>query len=208
VTVTGEIGADAAHIRSALVAAARNMTTLHVRMDQLRTAVAPYPVVKNLEVRTDFPNGIRIRVVEQSPVGDVVVDGRRIAVAGDGTLLHDVTASATLPVIPLRVAPGGSRLSEPGARNAVAVLAAAPYQLLSRISQVTTVAAHGLVAQIRNGPSVYFGDADRLQDKWKAVTAVLADAGSAGAIYIDVTDPGRPAAGAGSTSASSSGSGG
>jgi hypothetical protein len=50
--------------------------------------------------------------------------------------------------------------------------------------------------QLRSGPSVYFGDSADLDAKWLAATEVLADPGSAGASYIDVTDPSRPAAGA------------
>jgi cell division protein FtsQ len=204
VTVTGVSGPDAGQIRRALVASARTMTTLDVQIGQLRTAVAPYPVVKNLQVSTQFPHGMRIQVIEQIPVAAVSVDGRSIAVAADGTLLHDVVASSQLPVIPLRVPPGGSRLTDPAARGAVAVLAAAPYPLLSHLVQVTSDGAHGLVAQVRNGPSIYFGDAHELAAKWAAAIGVLAQAGSAGASYIDVTDPGRPAAGPGSTSSSSS----
>jgi cell division protein FtsQ len=204
VSVIGATGPDGTRIRKALVAAARNMTTLDVRMDQLRTATSPYPVVKDLSVSTQFPHGMRIHVIEQDPVAGVVVGGRTIAVAGDGTLLHDVTASGSLPAIPLRVPPGGSRLTDRDALRAVALLAAAPGQLLPRISQVTTAAAHGLVAQLRNGPSLYFGDDSHLAAKWAAVGAVLADAGSAGAAYVDVTDPERPAAGAGSSAVSAS----
>jgi cell division septal protein FtsQ len=205
VSVSGASGADGPRIRSALIAAARNMTTLDVRMHQLRVAVSPYPAVKDLRVSTQFPHGMRIQVIELNPVAGVVVDGRTIAVAGDGTLLHDVPASGSLPAIPLRVPPGGAQLTDRDALHAVALLAVAPYQLLSRISRVTTVPTHGLVAQLRSGPSIYFGDATRLHAKWAAATAVLADPGSAGAVYIDVTDPGRPAAGAGSSGASSSG---
>jgi cell division protein FtsQ len=197
VVVSGQSGPDAEQIRAALMSAAKNMTTLDVRMDQLRTAVAPFPVVKDLRVTTQFPHGMRIMVIEQVPVGAVAVGGRAIAVAGDGTLLHDVPVSPSLPAIPLRVPPGGTRLSEPDALHAVSLLAAAPYAMIARISRVSTDASHGLVAQLRNGPSIHFGDAGRLADKWIAATAVLTDAGSSGAAYIDVTDPARPAAGAG-----------
>jgi cell division protein FtsQ len=196
VTVTGISGPDSGQIRRALTAAASNMTTLDVRMNDLRTAVAPYPVVKTLHVSTQFPHGMRIKVVEQIPVGAIVVGGRSIPVAGDATLLHDVVATGSLPSIPVRALPAGSSVTDAQARGAVAVLAAAPYQLLAHISQVTSVATHGLVAQIRAGPSIYFGDTTRLQAKWSAAAEVLADPGSAGAVYIDVTDPRRPAAGA------------
>ena len=166
VTVTGQTGPDAAAIRSALASAARSMTTLDVRIDQLRTAVSPFPEVKDLRVSTQFPHGMRIRVIEQLPVAAVEVGGRQIPVAADGTLLHDVAAASSLPLIPLAVPPGGPRLTDPAAARAVTLLAAAPYQLLSRISQVTTVAGHGLVAQVRGGPSIYFGDATDLRAKW------------------------------------------
>jgi cell division protein FtsQ len=182
------------------------MTTLDVSMGQLRNAVSPYPVVKDISVSTQFPHGMRITVFEQRPVGAIVVAGHRTAVAADGTLLPNVPAPASLPAIPVRVLPGGNRVSQPGTRNAVAVLAAAPYQFLGRITQVITMPAHGLVVQLRDGPTLYFGAATRLDAKWAAVIAVLADHSSAGARYIDVTDPVRPAAGSGaSASAASSG---
>jgi cell division protein FtsQ len=203
VVVIGEQGPNAARIRAALTTAARKMTTLHVRMDQLRTAVARYPVVKDLQVSTEFPHGLRITVIELRPVATVNFGGRATAVAGDGMLLRYSGAGASLPVIPLRRAPAGSRLGEPDAVHAVALLAAAPYALVAKISQVSTVSPHGLVAQLRNGPSIYFGPPSSLAAKWKAAIAVLAAPGSVGAPYVDVTDPARPVAGAaGSTSGS------
>jgi cell division protein FtsQ len=201
VTVVGQSGPDAAAIRLALTSAARSMTTLNAGVSRLRAAVASFPEVKDLRVSTQFPHGMRIQVIEQLAVGAVQVGGRRVAVASDGTLLHDITATTSLPLIPLTVPPGGPRLTDPAAANAVALLAAAPYQLLSRVSQVSTVAGHGLVAQVRGGPSIYFGDAAELRAKWDSATAVLGDSGSAGSSYIDVTDPVRPAAGAGGATA-------
>lgn len=200
VTVVGVGGPDAAKVRSALISAARAMTTLDVQPDELRSAVAQYPVVKDLQVSTQFPHGMRIRVIEQVPVGVVVVAGRRISVAGDGTLLHDVPPPQNLPTIPVRVPPGGSRVSAGDGSDEVAVLAAAPYSLLMRVSQIIKTGPHGIVIQMRSGPSIYFGDATSLVAKWTAVSGVLADPGSAGAYYIDVTDPHRPAAGTAQTS--------
>jgi cell division protein FtsQ len=195
VAITGAYGPDARQIRSALTLAARNMTTLDVRIGQLRTAVGPYPVVKDLRVSTQFPHGLRIRVIEHLPVGALLAGGHAVAVTGDGTLLHDV-ATGSLPEVPVRLLPGGSQVTDRSTLDALALLSAAPARLLSRIAQVTDGAAHGLVVQLRSGPSIYFGDASELGAKWTAATEVLADPGSAGAIYIDVSDPSRPAAGA------------
>jgi cell division protein FtsQ len=195
VTITGVYGPDAAQIRSALVLAARNMTTLDVRLGQLRTTVEPYPVVKDLRVSIQFPHGLRIRVIEQLPVGALFAGGHAVAVTGDGVLLHDV-APGSLPEIPVRLLPGGSQVTDRSTLDALALLSVTPARLLSRIAQVTDGSAHGLVVGLRSGPSIYFGDASGLDAKWTAATEVLADPSSAGAIYIDVTDPSRPAAGA------------
>jgi cell division protein FtsQ len=197
VSVAGVSGPDAPQIRSALISAARDMTTLDVHMSHLRTAVSPYPIVKALQVSTEFPHGMRIRVVEQVPVAIVTVDGRQTPVAGDGTLLHDVTTDGPLPTIELTVAPGGTRLNGMASLE-VRMLAAAPYQLLAKVQTASSDSTHGLVVQLRNGPRVYFGAADQLAAKWAALTAVLSAPSSAGADYIDVTVPDRPAAGTGS----------
>jgi cell division protein FtsQ len=204
VTITGVSGPDAGRIRSALESAARNMTTLDVKMDQLHTAVGPYPLVKELRVTTQFPHGMRIRVIEEIPVAEVALGGRDVAVASDGTLLHDAGPTPQLPLITLRAPPGGTRLTQQDGLPLVALLAAAPYALLSHISQASSTGEHGFVAQLRNGPSIYFGDGTRMAAKWTAASEVLASAGSAGAEYIDVTDPDRPVAGAAAPAATTS----
>ena len=197
VAITGESGPDAGAIHSALLSAARGMTTLDVDTGQLYASVSAYPVVKSLQVSTQFPHGMRIHVVEELPVAVVVVDGRPVAVASDGTLLHDLARVPTLPRIRLAVPPGGPRLSEHDALESLDAAASAPRPLLSRITQISVVRTHGIVAQLRDGPMVYLGAASRLRRKWSAAVAVLYDPGSEGASYIDVTDPTRPAAGVG-----------
>jgi cell division protein FtsQ len=204
VTVTGLSGPDAGQIREALGLAARNMTTLDVHLGQLRTAVAPYPVVKDLRVSTQFPHGMRIHVIEQLPVGVLVAGGQTVAASADGTLLRDVP-TASLPTVQLRSLPGGSHVTDQTALDALALLAAAPQRLETRISQVTTSPPRGLVVQLRSGPAIYFGPPTALRAKWAAATEVLAAPGSAGAAYIDVTDPSMPAAGVGSQALSAAG---
>ena len=57
VTVTGVSGPDAGQVRAALADAARDMTTLHVKTGELRTAVDPYPTVLDVSTDADFPHG-------------------------------------------------------------------------------------------------------------------------------------------------------
>ncbi len=205
VTIIGVSGRDAHRIRAALSSAAHNMTTLNVKLSALRTAVAPYPVVKHLRVTTDFPHRMRIDVVEQVPVATISAGGVRVPVSADGTLLRGTSVAGSLPTIALPVSPGGARVAG-STLKVIRLLASAPYQLLGKVSDASAGGTHGLEAQLRNGPKLYFGSDDDLGAKWAAAAAVLADSGSAGADYIDVTVASRPAAGAGSDAASTAGS--
>lgn len=194
VQITGLTGPDAGKIRGVVEVAARNQSTLHVRRDALLRALAPYPIVKDIRVTAHPPHALDVDVIEQDPVGAVVLGGRPVPVAPDGTLLRELPASSTLA----RISAGGTagpRVTDPRARRAVALLAAAPAVLRSRVSAVRLSRAHGMVAVLRRGPALYFGGLDRLAAKWMAASAVLADRGSFGARYVDLRIPERPAAG-------------
>jgi cell division protein FtsQ len=193
VSVVGASGPDAARVRAALSLAARDMTTLHVRRAQLATAVEPYPAVAGVEAHPDFPHGLRLVVREHVPVAAVVADGERVAVAADRTLLRDLPTGG-LPRVTASAPPGGETLDDRRARRAVAVLAAAPPALRAHVQDVV-IGQRGLTATLRFGPDLYFGSTARLRAKWTAVARVLADRSSAGATYLDVRLPERPAAG-------------
>ncbi len=202
VMVTGQSGPDAGAIQAALVSAARSMSTLDVQPARLYGAVSAFPVVKRLEVRTQFPHTMRIAVIERLPVAVVSAGGSSVGVSADGTILRDLARLPALPRIRLPVPPGGPRVTQPSVLSSLAAASAAPRALLFRISSISTSALHGLMAQLRGGPVVYLGTPTNLAAKWSALLAVLANPGSDGASYIDVTDPGRPAAGASGSGAS------
>ncbi|MEA2360767.1 MAG: cell division protein FtsQ [Solirubrobacteraceae bacterium] len=193
VTVTGVSGPQAAQVRAALQSAGRDMTTLNVRHAQLATAVRPYPVVQGVEAHADFPHGLRIVVREHVPVAVLVSGGDRVPVAADGTLLRG-TPWDSLPVVAAPAPPAGDVLRDHRLARAVAVLAAAPPALRAHVIRVY-LGSRGLTAPLRDGPVLYFGRSDRLPAKWAAATAVLADRSSAGATYLDLRLPERPAAG-------------
>jgi cell division protein FtsQ len=195
VTVTGIDTADAARVRAKLTAAAREMTTLHVNADALRRAVADEPVVHSLAVHPDFPHGLKIEVVQNRPVALLVVSGREMAVAPDGTLLDGTNIAADLPIVRVGSLPSSGRIPAGPVRDRVAVAAAAPARLLSRVESVSIQHGRGAVAQLRHGPVVIFGRPFELERKWAAATAVLAQRSSQGATYIDVRMPERPVAG-------------
>jgi cell division protein FtsQ len=194
VTVTGLSGPESARVTAQLESAARDMTTLHVRVDQLRSVVAPFPVVKSVSASAEFPHTLRITVTENTPVAAVLVDGTRLPVGGDGLLLRGAD-QRTLPAVPMSVTPGGDHVVDKTALRAIAALAAAPPALRRRVTRAITTRQGGLTLDLSNGPELRFGGADRLAAKWAAAAAVLADTSSAGAAYLDLRYPERPAAG-------------
>ncbi|MEX2196889.1 MAG: FtsQ-type POTRA domain-containing protein [Thermoleophilaceae bacterium] len=195
VEVTGLTAPAAERIEGALTAAATDMTTLHVRTGELEQAVAGFPVVAAIRVEADFPHGLHIRVIEHRPVALLESDGESVPVAGDGTVLPDVEAGRSLPSIRADTATSAGRLSDGAARALVAVAGAAPAALLARVERIAPAPGRGIVVDLREGPELIFGDGSRPRAKWVAASAVLAEESSAGAGYLDLRIPERPAAG-------------
>jgi cell division protein FtsQ len=193
VSVTGLSGTEAPRVRAALEGAARDMTTLHVRPGQLKTAVEPYPAIMAVDAHPDFPHGLRIVVHEHVAVAALASGDDRVPVAADGTLLRG-SSTAGLPVVAVAAPPAGDTLADRRTLRAVALLAAAPPELRAKVERVYG-GPRGLTAPLAAGPVLYFGGADRLRAKWAAAARVLADRSSAGATYVDLRLPERPAAG-------------
>jgi cell division protein FtsQ len=195
VTVSGLSSSDAPRIRAALGAAAKRMTTLHLDAGALERAVGAYPVVRSVELRPDFPHGLRIEVTEQLPTAFVRLGGRRVLVAADGTLLRGVAAPRPLPVLLADAGPRGRRLTASPALGLLGAVAAAPLALARRIVYARESRRTGIVVRLRRGPYLILGDSASLGAKWTAAASVLADPASRGATYLDLRVPGRAAAG-------------
>ena len=192
VAVRGATGPDAAKVRAALQEAAGEMTTLRVDEDELMAAVDPYPIVGDVKVRRDLPNGLALDVVQRTPVAVVEVGGREVPLTSEGRLLHGATPG-DLPKLALERTPSG-RVDDPEGRKLVAVVAAAPAPLRERARRAF-LGERGLTLEMEEGPELYFGSDDALEVKWAAAARVLADPSAEGAQYIDLREPGRPAAG-------------
>ena len=193
VRVTGATSSDEGRIRSALESAARDMSTLHVREDVLHEAVDRFPSVAGLEVDTDFPHRMSIRVLEHRAVAALQVDGRRTPVSGGGIVLTGVHADDDLPTIRTGQVPG-PRVDDARTSAALAVASAAPHQLLAKGERLWW-GPDGLTMDLRDGPPLVFGTRDDAPAKWAAAARVLAEPSAAGATYLDLRVPGRVAAG-------------
>jgi cell division protein FtsQ len=195
VRIGGVRGPQAQQIEAVLANAARRMTTMDFDVGALRAAVASFPVVKEVRVATSFPHGVRVQAIERPPVATLTATGERTAVAADGTVLGAALLSSSLPLVGAPFVPlTGERLADPDALAAVALLGVCPPPLARFVTRVYS-GPQGLTAAMRNGLIVYFGNATRPHAKWLSLARVLADGGSAGAVYVDVRVPERPAAG-------------
>jgi cell division protein FtsQ len=194
VAVSGASGPEAPRVRAALIAAAKEMTTLHVRTDALREAVQSFPTVKDIRVQRHLLHGLRVIVVGRPAVAAVSSAGGRVAVAADGTLLRGAQIPGDVPSLKVAAPPAGPRLADPRAQSALALVAAAPAAMRAHVARAY-LGRDGLEAALRDGPAVIAGDGRRLRAKWIAAARVLGDPGAKGARYVDVRVPERAVAG-------------
>jgi cell division protein FtsQ len=195
VHVTGVHGPDAQAIEAALSGAARHMSTLDVKLGALRTAVASFAIVREVQAAASFPHSLTIHVTEQPPVAALIAGASKTALAADGAVLGPALLSSALPTLAGSSTPAaGARVRDSGLLAALTVLGAAPEPFVKVVARVYTD-TNGLTVAMRNGLLAYFGDATRPHAKWLSLARVLADPSSAGASYVDVRVAEHPAAG-------------
>jgi cell division protein FtsQ len=194
VSVAGASGPEAPRVRAALIAAAKDMTTLHIRKDALRAAVRSFPTVKDVRVDRDLFHALTITVVGRPAVAALTGPGTKLGVAADGTLLRGAQVPDDVPALKVAAPPAGARLSDPRTLRALELVAAAPAAMRAHVDRAY-LGHEGLEAELRDGPSIIAGDGRRLRAKWVAAARVLGDPGAKGARYVDVRVPERAVAG-------------
>jgi cell division protein FtsQ len=189
------VTADRERITAALVAAGDEMTTLHIRDDELRDAVTGFPTVATVSADADFPHDLTITVTERLPVAVAEIPEGQIGISEDGYLLRGLRFDPKeLPSLE----PGtitGPRLGTEGGSQA-AILGAAPEEIADRLRSAEWDSERGgVVVDLDGAPELRFGDGDRGEDKWRAVAAVLGDPDLGSSSYVDVSVPERPVSG-------------
>jgi cell division protein FtsQ len=193
VQVEGVTTSNGDEIRAALDRTGRDMTTLHVNLDELQAAVRDYPSVASVSADPSFPSGLTIRVTERRPAALLGSGSSAVPVAGDGTVLRGMgRGGSELPEIPAPVPPSG-HLDGVALQEAI-VLGAVPGPLRSQIAKAAN-GPEGIKVELEAGIDLVFGNSSRAAAKWAAASRVLADPGLQGVAYVDVRSPERPAAG-------------
>ena len=189
VEIVGLTGPKAQRLRTA----ALSQSTLSVDEGALRDAIGSAPPIRSLKVETSFPDRATITVDLFLPVADVGPSGSKgVAVSADGTVLQGVGVG-NLPKIEGETLSGAVQGRE--VHDLLAALAAAPEALRGRVASAANDPKRGVVLRLDRGPIVYFGAPSELGQKWAALSRVLADSAFAGATYVDVRVPRRPAVG-------------
>jgi cell division protein FtsQ len=188
------VTANRDQIAAVLTRKAEDMTTLHLREEELRAAVSRYPTVASLDAHPDFPHGLRIVVHERLPVAVAKVDGEGVPVSADGYVLAGLEFDPKqLPSIDAGSAQDG-RLDEDGAAQA-AILGDAPEVFRDRLRSASWDPDRGgVVVDLDGAPELRFGDGEGAEEKWTALAAVLADPELGSPGYVDVSVPERPVA--------------
>ena len=195
VKVEGISGPQADQVTTALVHAAKGLTTLNAADDDLDAIGARFATVAAVDLQTDFPHGMTITVTERPPVLLLRSRDRTTPVAGDGTILTGVdSGDLKLPEVGTSELPAAGKVT--GDTLALATVAgAAPAPLRPLITDLSTGAEEGLTVTLEGEIPVYFGDSGRAEERWAATAAVLADAKIDKLTYVDVRVPERPAIG-------------
>jgi len=197
------------HLTVTQVARLSGLTThsnvLWLRSGSIEQRLASDPWVLHATVSRHLPSGITIEIIERVPAA-VTAGDPPMLVAGDGTVLGRATPTTELPVIvPPR---GGVTVGERLPVSAeLAIIAALPDSLRPLVSTVTRKGDGSLALMMRDGVTVYYGDASDVAAKARALHAVLGWAirSHVHPVYVDVRAPGAPAIGTASPPTSSPG---
>lgn len=192
--VRGASYTDRAAITQA-AASVRGDAMLTADLGQVRRQIEALPWVASVRVSRQWPRSVRIDVVERRPAASLFqVDGTWRLVDLDGRVL---AASPNQPAGLVPIVAGGT-VVVPGATvdgwRAQAILVAghlAP-ALSSRLADVHLDPEGGVALSLRDGGTVWFGNADDLPAKQLEVLAVLTNLGEEPVGIIDARVAGAP----------------
>lgn len=195
VTVSGS-----AHTPDAAVVAAAGLAD-HPPLVDVSTAAAAagverLPWVERATVVRQWPDGVRISVVDRSAVAVVAEPAPAqgwALIDASGRVLADV---AQRPSGLMEVAgpspPGAPGTRVPGLRGALAVSSTLPAAFAGQVTEVAEGSGAGITLHLTSPLTVYLGSSTDLHAKYEDVAALLAGAPLASGEVVDVSAPAAP----------------
>lgn len=175
-------------------------STLRLDLGEAERRVRALPVVGAVEAQRVDPLTVRITVVEREPLLAVSSGRDGVLVDGAGVVIARGAEDGLVPVL----LPTGTSLPAPGERVAsVPALAAAhrihrelPPELRQRVARIEAHSVEEVDVRLRMPTGepvlVHLGRAERVDEKARALLAVLADVGDVALASIDVRAPATP----------------
>lgn len=169
-------------------------STLRLRLDRVEDRVEALPLVLEAEARRADPLRVHIDVTERVPVLVGRAGGQEVLVDRSG----QVIAAGAIDELPVIEAVGD--LPAPGERGpeggpvdvAVTTWRGLSGPLRSEVVRYEPGTGEDLDLQLRSGVTVRFGRPERIDEKVRALGAVLEDVGDTDVSAIDVRAPARP----------------
>lgn len=195
VVVTGNHRHDTASIR-AIAAIAPDATLLRLSTAAVKRRLLADPWVASATVSRDFPDTVRIEVVERKAAAVVDGGGDRLwVVSTDGRWLSRRSREDTGLVLVRdveKVSPvPGKRVEEPEVRNAVKVVLGLSRELRGDVSLVSAPTVDETALHTKKNVEVFVGEAVRMTEKDRIIRAILREQ-KGRVVYINVRVLDRP----------------
>lgn len=193
VRVTGTQRLDPAAVREA-AALELGTSTLRLRLRAAERRVEELPLVDFADATRVDPLTVTIAVTERQPFAMVSAAGGPLLLDRDG-LVIDHGRADDLPVLELAGPPpsvGDLVGDHTGLGAGFAILRGLPGPLRAEVARYRVAADGAVTLVLARGTEVAFGDAERIDEKSRALGAVLEDVGDTPVRVIDVRAPAAP----------------
>lgn len=169
-------------------------STLRLRLREAEARVEALPLVRTATARRVDPLTVQVDVVERVPVAVARGGGQERLVDRDGVVLVEGTLDGLpriqLPVVPPAV--GQTAAALPALDNAMAAWRGLSGPLRAEVAVYEASGADELDLLLVDGTRVRFGRAARVDEKVRALGAVLGDLDGVTVEVIDVRAPSAP----------------
>ena len=170
-------------------------STLRLGLSAATERVEDLALVRDATISRVDPLTVRIEVLEREPVLVAQGEDTSVLVDREGIVLLEGTMDA-LPRVHLLERPpepGGSVADLPALANAHAAWRGLSGPLRAQVESYQARGPDSLLLHLASGIEVRFGRAERMDEKIRALGAVLVDVGSTPIRTIDVRAPNAPA---------------
>lgn len=180
-----------------LAALPSDVTLLRLPAAAVEARLERNPWIASAEVTRDFPDSVRIRVVERIPAAIVSVTGKvRWLVDPAGVWLAPQSPDATSSLLPIRDVEGldplaGKKTGSETLLNALAILSQLDPSLAPKVRLLSAPSIDKTALVTKDDVEVFVGTADDIARKQQVAAKILAEE-AGNVVYINVRTVDRP----------------